>query len=177
MHFIQSVDLSRKTQSWKHWHFWTTSNKNNLERVESWNQFQCKLSFAMMSYWSHWYLCMYLPYFQIQECIPGGCVLPAHWPYLIVSAMHAPLPCMTPTMHTPCHAGPPATHVPPAMYAPRYACPLAMQAPLLHMPPAMHAPCHACPLPCMPPSATHAPHHAHPLPVDRILDTRFCCGR
>ena len=24
-----------------------------------------------------------------QECIPVGCVLPAHWPYLVVSATHA----------------------------------------------------------------------------------------
>ena len=60
-----------------------------------------------------------------KECIPVGCVPPAHWAYLVVSAMHAP-----PAMHAyppctpPCHACPPATHAspchayPPAMHAP-----------------------------------------------------------
>ena len=37
-----------------------------------------------------------------QECIPVGCVPSAHWPYLVVSAMHAPAP------RTPHHACPPA---------------------------------------------------------------------
>ena len=49
-------------------------------------------------------------------------------------AMHAHLPHMPPTMHTPYHAYP-LPHMPPAM----------------HAPPAMHVPCHACPLPCTPP--------------------------
>ena len=60
-----------------------------------------------------------------QECIPVGCVPPAHWPYLVVSAMHAP-----------CHTCPPAMHAPllPCMPPPHHACPLP------RMPPAMHAP-------------------------------------
>ena len=47
-----------------------------------------------------------------QECIPVGCVALAHWPYLIVSARGTCVPCMPPTTHAPCHACPPATHVP-----------------------------------------------------------------
>ena len=47
-----------------------------------------------------------------QECIPVGCVPPAHWLYLIVSARgHA---CHT---FPPCHTYPPS-HTPPAMHTP-----------------------------------------------------------
>ena len=64
-----------------------------------------------------------------QECIPVGCIPPAHWLYLIASAMH-----------TPCHAHPsPRMHTMPCM-APCHACS-----------PATHTPCHICP------PATHAP--------------------
>ena len=77
-----------------------------------------------------------------QECIP------AHWPYLVVSAggRYA------------CHTcRPTATHAPPAMHAPLPRIPL--------------LPC-TCPLPCMP--LMHAPCNAcPPPPVDRILDTCF----
>ena len=88
---------------------------------------------------------------QNQECIPVGCVLPAHWSYLRISSypMHAPQeqpctpqqqPCTPPgaTMHAPLGA---TTHAP-------------WQQP--HMPPpraTMHAPPEQ---PCMPPSSNHA---------------------
>ena len=100
-----------------------------------------------------------------QECIPVGCVPPAHWPYLIVSvgrggehacpATHDP--CHTST-HAPCHVCPPATHAPlscmhpPAMHAslpcthPCHAHPPAMHTPLPHMPPAMPPAMHAPPV-------------------------------
>ena len=76
--------------------------------------------------------------FQIysqQECIPVGCVPPAHWPYAtrMAPAMHAPHhachPCHTHSsaMYSLCHAHPRAMHAPPAT------------------PPAMHAPYHAPP--------------------------------
>ena len=58
-----------------------------------------------------------------QECIPVGCVPPAHWPYLVISHACPPQPHTPPaTMHTPpwpCmppynHACPPTTtHAPP----------------------------------------------------------------
>ena len=74
--------------------------------------------------------------FKKQECIPVGCVPPAHWPYLVVS-----------------HASPLAT-----MYAPHHhTCPLPPRMPPLAT---MHAPPHhhTCPLPpCMSPATTHAP--------------------
>ena len=49
-----------------------------------------------------------------QECIPVGCVPPAHWPYFVVSATHVPHPLphpptmhtCPPAMHTPCHTRP-----------------------------------------------------------------------
>ena len=128
-----------------------------------------------------------------QECIPVGCILPAHWLYLIVSAMqapchaqplphmpppatHAPLPICPPTMHAPCHACP--TCMPPCHACPLPCMPPLPNTPLWHVPPchacplAMHAPCHACPPPCTPPCHAHPSCHACP-PVDRILDTRF----
>ena len=90
-------------------------------------------------------------YFEIeQEYIPVGCILPAHWPYLVV------LPCMPPHHRHPLPCMPPGTHIP-----------LAMHAPCHSHPPTMHAPCHAHPLPCMPPvmhttPAMHTP-HTNPL--------------
>ena len=79
---------------------------------------------------------------QNQECIPVGCVPPAHWSYLRISSypMHAPQeqpctpqqqPCMPPgaTMHAPLGA---TTHAP-------------WQQP--HMPPQEQ--------PCMPPQSNH----------------------
>ena len=89
-----------------------------------------------------------------QECIPVGCVPPAHWPNFIVSAqggVHAP------TMHTPS-----SMHAPTAMHSPCHVCTPAMHVPLPCMPPAMdalamHAPCHGCPPPC-------TPHHTHTHP-------------
>ena len=79
-----------------------------------------------------------------QECIPVGCVPPAHWPYAVavvsargVRGMHAPMPHMPPTTHAPLPCTPPVTHAP--RHTPHHARP----------------PCHACP------------------PVDRILDTLF----
>ena len=76
--------------------------------------------------------------YQKQECIPVGCVPPAHWLYLILSAgecmhaTHAPLPHMPTLPH--CHT------------CPHHACPL----------PCM-PPCHACHPPHTPFPATHAP--------------------
>ena len=61
-----------------------------------------------------------------QECIPIRCVPPAHWPYLVVFAMHPP------AMHAP-PPTPPTTH-PPAMHAP-LTCPPATHAPLPRTPP------------------------------------------
>ena len=105
-------------------------------------------------------------HFAKQECIPVGCVPPAHWPHLVVSGTQVP-----------CHTWPPAIHAP--CYAwPHYACP-----------PAIHNPCHACPPPCMPPD-THTP--AMPLPCmppchnppcgqtdtcKNITFANFVCGR
>ena len=86
------------------------------------------------------------------ECIPVGCVPPAHWPYLVVSARGV---CHTHTlaMHapTPDHA-PPAMHAPLPCMPPRHVHPLPCT-PLWHA-----CPHHACPLPCTPPC------QAHPLP-------------
>ena len=72
------------------------------------------------------------------ECIPVGCVPPAHWQCLIVSVTHTTTPAMhAPTMHAPCHAHAPTMHASPAMHTPR---------------------------PCMPPPATHTLllHMPHP---------------
>ena len=90
-----------------------------------------------------------------------------------LSYTHAPLPCIPPAMHTPCHACPPGTHDPLPHMPPYHACPPAMHAthvPLPHMPPAMHAPLphmppamHA-PLPHMPPCHTCPPATHAPLP-------------
>ena len=82
-----------------------------------------------------------------QACIPVECVPPAHWPYLVVSAKHAP-----------CHTCPPATHAPPATHTP-LPCML---------------PCHACPLPHMPPLPTM---HASPLcmPLPRMSQLPLPC--
>ena len=92
--------------------------------------------------------------FKKKECIPVGCVPPAHWPYLILS--HA---CPPTTMHTPLQP-----HTPPQCMPPLQPC----------MPPAtMHTPYnHACP-PCShtcppnnhacPPATTQPPH----TPPDR----------
>ena len=79
---------------------------------------------------------------QKQECIPVGCVPPAHWPYLIEKTMHAPQK----TTHTPLenHAHPPGA----TTHAPRsnHACSLGAT---MHAPPEQ---------PCTPPRATmHAP--------------------
>ena len=92
-----------------------------------------------------------------QECIPVGWVLPAHWPYLIVSPMHVPLPCMPlpcmpPAMHAPCHACP----APPCHTCPSHACRLPCTPPGLYAPNHAWPPCHACPLPY------RLPHHVYP---------------
>ena len=80
-------------------------------------------------------------------------------PYLVVCAMYAPLPCMSPL-----------PNMPPTMHAPCHACPLP------HMPPAMHplpcTPCHAFPPPCMPPC--HA--HTHPA-THALLPCTPPCGQ
>ena len=110
----------------------------------------------------------------ILECIPVGCVPPAHWPYLVVSARgghdmppslpHMPLPHTPSVPHTPpqphtppaiqthpCHTHPFSRHAhPPVMHAPCHAC-LPMPPPTMHIPSAMHTPCHTCP------PAMHAP--------------------
>ena len=94
-----------------------------------------------------------------QECIPVGCVQPAHWPYLIEKTTHAPLkkphmpplkkPCMPPRKTTmppwSSHAWPPraSTHAPPS----NHACPPRATT---HAPPEQ---------PCMPPGSNHT----HPL--------------
>ena len=76
-----------------------------------------------------------------QECIPVGCIPPAHWPYLVVSYACPLQPCM-----------PPCNHAPPWQpYTPPWQ---------LCMPPltTMHAPSnHACPpqQPRMPPATMH----------------------
>ena len=85
-----------------------------------------------------------------QDCIPVGCVPPAHWPYTV-----AVVSTGGGGMHAPCHACPPTTH------APCHTC----------------HPCHAHhPPPCMPPCHAHLHHacppcHAHtPPPVNRMTD-------
>ena len=82
-----------------------------------------------------------------QECIPVGCIPPAHWPYLVISYTSPRATMYTPQQ--PC--------TPPHLACPPQPC----------MPPSNHA-CppsnHACPpQPCMPPTTTHTPHnHACP---------------
>ena len=129
-----------------------------------------------------------------QECIPVGCVPPAHWPtvsrgirpggggracrtcpssHAHPPAMHTPQPCTHPS-----HACPPTTHAPLAMHTPWHAhLPATHAPPAIHTPLAMHAPGHAPSQSCTPPP---------PPAVDRILDTRFwkyylapnfACGR
>ena len=39
---------------------------------------------------TEWDLTLSLKITERQECIPVGCVPPAHWPYLIEKTMHAP---------------------------------------------------------------------------------------
>ena len=82
-----------------------------------------------------------------QECIPVGCIPPAHWPYLVVSTMHTPLRCMPPLPCMPPH---------------HHACPSAMHAP----------PHHACPPPHIPPT-TQAPQNTHPS-KRQVLFTSIC---
>ena len=124
-----------------------------------------------------------------QECIPVGCVPPAHWSYLRISSypMHPPLGATT-------HAPPEQPCMPPQS---NHACPPWEQP---RTPPWSN---HACPpeQPCMPPGATthtpqsnhatmhaplgatmHAPpqeqprmppsNHARPPPVNRV--TNWC---
>ena len=40
------IRVSRNTQSWQHWHFWTTSNGNKLETVESQISFSANLNLS-----------------------------------------------------------------------------------------------------------------------------------
>ena len=125
-------------------------------------------------------------FYLIQECIPVGCVPPAHWPYLVIS--YAP---PLATTHTPRnHACPPATthapnnhaHTPATMHTP-----LQPHTPPLqpHMPPAtMHAPSasmHAPPQPHMPPgnhacppATTHAPQQPCMLPLQPCIPPQPC---
>ena len=120
---------------------------------------------------------------ETQECIPLGCVLPAHWPYLVVSAggRHAchtqPLPHMPPCHTCPLPHMPPATHDPlPCMTPPlwtEFLTHAAMHATVTHPPipctaPAMHAP-----LPCMPPTMHATPAMHTELPRTPPLWTEF----
>ena len=93
-----------------------------------------------------------MDYFK-QECIPVGCVPPA-------------AVAVSPAMYAPCHACPPATHVPfamhtflPCMFPSPCMPPFHQTHPSLpHMPPfTMHAP----PLPCMPPFTMYPPFTMH----------------
>ena len=93
---------------------------------------------------------------DIQECIPVGCVPPAHWPYLVVSYAHQPGNHAHPpgTMHAlGNHACPPEPCTPPS----NHTCPPGNHA----CPPAtMHTPWnHACP-----PATTHTPQQPHTPP-------------
>ena len=104
---------------------------------------------------------------RLQECIPVGCVPPAHWPYLIGKTTHAPpeqprmppqeQPCMPPQSN---HACPPraTTHAPGS----NHTCPLPEQP---RMPPGSN---HACPPRATmhaPPGATmHTPQSNHTCP-------------
>ena len=115
-----------------------------------------------------------------QECIPAGCVPPAHWPYLVVShacppqaTMHPPEQPRMPPLEQP--------HMPPWS---NHACPPREQP---CMPP--RATRHAPPeQPCMPPGATtHAPPPQQPRtppPVNRMTNRcknitlpQLRCGR
>ena len=113
------------------------------------------------------------------ECIPVGCVPPAHWSYLRISSYptHTPLgatthaprqqPCMPPQSN---HACPPGAtmHTPWSNHAQPPEQPCMLPQATTHAPPRSshtHPPGsnHTCP----PGATTHAP------PVDRIVDTRF----
>ena len=101
-----------------------------------------------------------------QECIPVGCVPPAHWPTVsrgirpggachAPPAMHEPWPCTTPPpSHAPPGTQPPAMHANRAHMPPGHACPPAMHP---HLTPPHPHPSHTCPKPRMPPLGTHAP--------------------
>ena len=136
-----------------------------------------------------------------QECIPVGCVPPAHWPYLHIASypMHAPQsnhthppeqPCMPPraTTHAPLeqpHMPPGATTHTPLPWS-NHACPPHPQS--NHTSPPLGATMHA-PLP--PRATTHPPATTHALPWEqpctpprRQTDTcknitfaNFVCGR
>ena len=100
------------------------------------------------------YMC---PLFRVQwslveqECIPVACLLPAHWPYLVVSHACSPIA----TMHTPLAT----IHVPPATMHPpcNHTCPPATTHPSSNHA-RLLATMHAPQQPCMPPS-----NNAHPL--------------
>ena len=98
---------------------------------------------------------MSMIYYPKQECIPVGCVPPAHWPYLIISYACSLQPRMPPTItHAPRnHACPPQPCTPPHNHASPHTT--------MHAPPHNHA---CLPQPRMPPH-----NHACP-PVDRITD-------
>ena len=109
--------------------------------------------FKLIWYWKAFY--------TGQECIPVGCVPPAHWPYLIVCHAHPPPSRMPPLQ--PCT--PPQPHTPPQPCMP----------PCNHAHPHNHTHPHnhACPpQPCMPPANSYAPPRNHtclPLSTDRHL--------
>ena len=123
-----------------------------------------------------------------QECIPVGCVPPAHWS-AVSRRGGVCIPCTSPfhqthtpfchacplhhthpfTTHAPlCHTCPPLPCTPPTMHAPLSPCmhPLGMHAPCQPcMPPTMHTPLptmHA-PWACLPP-VNHAPPTMHTPP-------------
>ena len=118
---------------------------------------------------------------RVQECIPVGCVPPAHWPTISHSVgggdvWHAcPLPCMPPAMHSP------LLHMPPLPCTPHWHA-----QPMPCMSPATHTP-----LPCMPPYHTHTPLPRTPPPpcmpplwtewltdmCKNITFANFVCGR
>ena len=125
---------------------------------------------------------------RVQECIPVGCVPPAHWPTISHSVGGGGM-C---GMHAPCHACPlphmpPAMHSSPVTYAPSPAMhtPLACTAPAMHVPCHTHPPCHACPptthtpLPRTPPPPCMPPLWTEWLTdmCKNITFANFVCGR
>ena len=83
--------------------------------------------YLIVAAYVHEQLSFYIPNnLKKQECIPVGCVPPAHWPYLVVSHARPPAPCMPPAPCTPPaprtpprhHVHPPPPCMPPSMLAP-----------------------------------------------------------
>ena len=96
-----------------------------------------------------------------QECIPVGCIPPAHWPHLVVSWSMLNKNDSS-RMHTTCSLTASRSICWGCVHAPWHPCPLPSMPPCHPCLPAMHAPCHACPLPCMPPAMHAYPCHVCP---------------